>query len=150
VAHSYSLGFPFRRVRKIVQSIFSINFSPENGTVYETMWEKYSTARQATDDNIIQRMRFVCWKTKTTDTYAYAHGICNTATMVTRTHLNVTLQVHCLCRSLGPFPNPSFTVMTRKITPFVIQFYIDLIFLSVNIPTLNFTAKCAQGVSESR
>jgi hypothetical protein len=31
--------------------------------------EKYSTARQATDDNIIQRMRFVCWITKATGTH---------------------------------------------------------------------------------
>ena len=31
--------------------------------------EKYSRARQATDDNIIQCMRFACWITKTTDTH---------------------------------------------------------------------------------
>jgi hypothetical protein len=30
--------------------------------------EKYGTARQATDDNIIRRMRFACWITKATDT----------------------------------------------------------------------------------
>jgi hypothetical protein len=30
--------------------------------------EKYCTARQATDDNIIRRMRFACWITKATDT----------------------------------------------------------------------------------
>jgi hypothetical protein len=30
--------------------------------------EKYGRARQATDDNIIQRMRFACWITKATDT----------------------------------------------------------------------------------
>jgi hypothetical protein len=32
--------------------------------------EKYGTARQATDDNIIRRMRFACWITKATDTYS--------------------------------------------------------------------------------
>jgi hypothetical protein len=32
--------------------------------------EKYGTARQATDDNIIQRMRFTCWITKATDTHS--------------------------------------------------------------------------------
>jgi hypothetical protein len=32
-------------------------------------------ARQATDENIIRRMRFACWITKATDT----HSICNTA-----------------------------------------------------------------------
>jgi hypothetical protein len=32
--------------------------------------EKYGTARQATDDNIIRRMRFACWITKATDTHS--------------------------------------------------------------------------------
>jgi hypothetical protein len=31
--------------------------------------EKYGTARQATDDNIIRRMRFAFWITKATDTH---------------------------------------------------------------------------------
>ena len=31
--------------------------------------EKYGTAGQATDDNIIRRMRFACWITKATDTH---------------------------------------------------------------------------------
>jgi hypothetical protein len=32
--------------------------------------EKYGTARQDTDDNIIRRMRFACWVTKATDTHS--------------------------------------------------------------------------------
>jgi hypothetical protein len=32
--------------------------------------EKYGTARQATDDNIIRRMRFACWITKATGTHS--------------------------------------------------------------------------------
>jgi hypothetical protein len=32
--------------------------------------EKYGTARQATDYNIIRRMRFACWITKATDTHS--------------------------------------------------------------------------------
>jgi hypothetical protein len=32
--------------------------------------EKYGTARQATDNNIIRRMRFACWTTKATDTHS--------------------------------------------------------------------------------
>ena len=32
--------------------------------------EKYGRAGQATDDNIIQRMRFVCWITKATNTHS--------------------------------------------------------------------------------
>ena len=31
--------------------------------------EKYVTARQATDDNIIMDMRFACWTTKAIDTH---------------------------------------------------------------------------------
>jgi hypothetical protein len=32
--------------------------------------EKYGVARQATDDNIIRRMRFTCWMTKATKTHS--------------------------------------------------------------------------------
>jgi hypothetical protein len=32
--------------------------------------KKYGTARQATDDNIIRRMRFACWIPKATDTHS--------------------------------------------------------------------------------
>jgi hypothetical protein len=32
--------------------------------------EKYGTARQATDDNLIQNMRFACRITKATDTHS--------------------------------------------------------------------------------
>jgi hypothetical protein len=32
--------------------------------------EKYGTARQATDDNIIRRMRFACCINKATDTHS--------------------------------------------------------------------------------
>ena len=32
--------------------------------------EKYSTARQDTDDNIIRRMRFASWITKDTNTHS--------------------------------------------------------------------------------
>jgi hypothetical protein len=32
--------------------------------------EKYGTAIQAGDDNIIRRMRFACWISKTTDTHS--------------------------------------------------------------------------------
>jgi hypothetical protein len=32
--------------------------------------EKYDRARQATDDNIIRRMRIACWITKATNTYS--------------------------------------------------------------------------------
>ena len=32
--------------------------------------EKYDTARQATDGNIIRRMRFACWVTTAADTHS--------------------------------------------------------------------------------
>jgi hypothetical protein len=60
---------------------------------------KYGTARQATDDNIIRRMRFACWITKATDTHSEC-VILNcyyTATTVTRKRLiNITLYGHRL------------------------------------------------------
>ena len=53
-------------VEKIKTHISStINFFPK--TV--SFMEKYGTARQATEDNIIRRVRIECWITKTTDTY---------------------------------------------------------------------------------
>jgi hypothetical protein len=56
--------------------------------------EKPGRARQATYDNIIRRMRFACWITKAVDThsqYVGSNSDCfSTATMSTRTHLNVT------------------------------------------------------------
>jgi hypothetical protein len=60
--------------------------------------EKYGTARQATDDDIIRRMRFACRITKATDTHSeYVILIAfRLATVVTRTRLSVTLYVHCL------------------------------------------------------
>jgi len=32
--------------------------------------EKYGTAGQVTDDNILRRMRFVCWMQKATNTHS--------------------------------------------------------------------------------
>jgi hypothetical protein len=59
--------------------------------------EKCGTAREATDDNIIRRTRLEPWKTKATDTHSeYVIFIAFTATMVRRTRLNITLQVHFL------------------------------------------------------
>jgi hypothetical protein len=48
-----------------IQQIFT-----ENRAVYEIMWKSFGTARQATDDNITLRMRFVCWIPKATDTHS--------------------------------------------------------------------------------
>jgi hypothetical protein len=43
------------------------NVSRKSGGLRSNM-EKYGTVTDSTDDNIIQRMRFVCWITKATDT----------------------------------------------------------------------------------
>jgi hypothetical protein len=52
--------------------------------------ETYSRVRQATDDNIIRRMRFACWITKATDTFIIFNTYCfSIATVVTRTRVNV-------------------------------------------------------------
>jgi len=57
-----------------------------------------TTARQAKDDNIIWRMRVLCWIAKTTNTHS---EFCNnyslsTSKMVTRTRLIITLYVICM------------------------------------------------------
>jgi hypothetical protein len=59
------------------------------------LWDnvkKYGTARQATDDNIIWRMRFACWINKAADTYSENVILIafSTVKMVTRTRLSVT------------------------------------------------------------
>ena len=48
---------------------FSFHSPPEIRAAYEIMW-KHSRARQATDDNIIRRMRFAFWITTDTDTHS--------------------------------------------------------------------------------
>ena len=58
---------------KVVQKIKThilcpINVFYENRAVYELMWKKYATGRDATNDNLIERMRFACWITKATKT----------------------------------------------------------------------------------
>jgi hypothetical protein len=52
--------------------------------------EKYGTAGQTTDDNIIWRMRTACWITKTTDTHSEY-------TILTVFHINnsYTNRYHC-------------------------------------------------------
>jgi hypothetical protein len=62
--------------------------------------DKYGTARQTTNDNIIRRMRIACWITKATDTHSECVilNCVSTATNVKRTRLNITLYVHCLSR----------------------------------------------------
>jgi hypothetical protein len=72
------------------------NFFFENHAVYEIMWEKCGGAGQATDENIAH---VHCILDTKGYKHTHTHTICNTycfstATVVVRTHLNVTLYVH--------------------------------------------------------
>jgi hypothetical protein len=59
-----------RVVEKIKTLVLcSVTFFFKNSAVYEILWKSMVTARQATDDNIIWHMRFVCWITEITDTH---------------------------------------------------------------------------------
>ena len=76
--------------------LFSNTFLRKSCHMWDTK-EKHCKAGKATDDNIIRRMRFTCWITKTTHT----QRICNTyyfttAKIDTRKRLVVTLCIHCL------------------------------------------------------
>ena len=64
--------------------------------------EKYGRAGQATDGNIIRRMRFACWITKATDTHSeyiiliaftWQQWLCERASIL-------RLYVHCLSCSV--------------------------------------------------
>ena len=61
--------------------------------------EKYGTARQAIDGNIILLMLFACWITKATNTHSeyvilitlHLHIVC----LVTKSSLNHVITLHC-------------------------------------------------------
>jgi hypothetical protein len=62
--------FQTKVVEKIkIHILCSITFFRKSCRLWDYV-EKYGTARQATDDNIIRRMRFACWVTKA----AYTHS----------------------------------------------------------------------------
>jgi hypothetical protein len=70
----------------------------ENRVVGEVMWKNTcGRAIETTNDNIVQRMGFVCWMTKAADTLRILKtSLLSTATTVTRTRFSVRLYVHCL------------------------------------------------------
>jgi len=77
-----------------------IKFRPENCVLYGV--EKYGSARQATDENIIRRMRFTNWITKTTKTqvqYVMLIAFPRQHFFLTWTSLHVTLPLLLLCKS---------------------------------------------------
>jgi len=63
------------------------------------MWKKYGTARQATDDNTIRRIRTAYWTTKATDTrseYVLLIAFPRQQCLLKRDAM-LGLYVHCLC-----------------------------------------------------
>jgi len=56
------------RENQNTHSIFK-NFSRKSCSLWDNV-EKYSTARQGTDDNMRRCMRCACWITKATDTHS--------------------------------------------------------------------------------
>jgi hypothetical protein len=77
------------------------NFFPKSCRLCDNV-EKYGTARQATDDNIIRRMRFACWITKATETHSdYVTLIAFPRQRWLRERASLLrLYVHCLYFSL--------------------------------------------------
>jgi hypothetical protein len=85
------------------------------------IWKKYGTARQATDDITIWRMRLACWKTEAVDTLSglvilsLFHG-----KNALQTRLNFTLYVHRLhlffCKKITA-DNPSLVAVTHGNAP---------------------------------
>jgi hypothetical protein len=62
--------FQTKVVQKIKTHILcSITFSRKSYRLWDNV-ENYGRARQATDDNIIRRMRFACWITKARETHS--------------------------------------------------------------------------------
>jgi hypothetical protein len=74
---------------------YSITFFQKSCCLWDNV-KKYGTVAEATNYNIIRRIRFASWVTNATDTPRMCNKYCfSMATMVTRTPLNVTL---CLLR----------------------------------------------------
>ena len=48
-------------------------FLSVSGALNEIIWKNVVEPRQATDDNIIRRMRFACWVPKATHTHTHTH-----------------------------------------------------------------------------
>ena len=84
------------KVVEKIKTYFMLNivFSPENRVVFEMTWKKYGKAGQATDDNVIGRMRCE-WRI--TEGYSGNSGYANAPQCyVTRT-LPVSFYFRHLC-----------------------------------------------------
>jgi len=57
-------------VEEIKKNVLKLSFSFRKSCLYEIMCETYCRVGQATDGNIIRRMRFVCWIPKATNKHS--------------------------------------------------------------------------------
>jgi len=83
-------------VEKIKTHILcAITYFFENRAFYEIMWK--DTVEPGRPQITMRRMRIICSISNATDTLRTSNNVCvSTATMVARTHLIVTLRLHCL------------------------------------------------------
>ena len=77
--------------------MFSYSPPKKNLAVYKITSQ--TNVETGTPQRTIWRMRIACWIIKSTNTSS-KHVILIAATMVTRTHRNVRLYLHCLCCSV--------------------------------------------------
>jgi hypothetical protein len=105
--------FQIKGVEKIkTRILYLITFFRKSCRLWDSV-EKYGTARQATGDNVIRRMRFACWITKATDTRS-GHVILTASPVeqwLRERALLLCLYVHCLSCSCFP------SVLTNHINP---------------------------------
>jgi hypothetical protein len=83
--------FQTKVVEKIKSHVLSsVTFFFKSYRVWDNV-EKYGRTGQATNNDIIRRMRFACWITKVTNTLRIYNTYCfSTATTVSRKHLYFT------------------------------------------------------------
>jgi hypothetical protein len=90
---------------------------------------------EATDDNLMQHMRFVCWIGKATHTHTHTLRICNTycvsrpTVVLKRVPIIRYTYTSCIVLVVAPFSKVvSFITQSDTVTPFVIfKHYILLV-----------------------
>ena len=74
--------------------------------------EKYSTAGQATEDNIIRRMRFACWITEATG--IHSEYLILTAVPQQQWFRQITLMLHISCVVKTFLPSVRFSTIYHE------------------------------------
>ena len=90
-----------KEIQNIHHFMFNSNFSSKSCNFGGNV-EKYDTARETTDDNIIWRMRFASWITKATNTHSeYVIHIALLQQQLLQASASMSaLYVHCLSFTL--------------------------------------------------